>query len=125
MTTSDHPNAAHVSTSSGSATLESKREHDEEVFQSGTVLRYVAAVCEYGYSQLVLTPPLDGARGIEQLPMCRMLQSCTHRGLFGEVRRIQLIARMERAGYDARHVDGCGFADPSGCPSFRRGRPER
>ena len=70
---------------------------------------------------LVSTPNTGGAPGDEPLGMCRLLQSLNSGTVLHEVRRLQIIGKMERAGCRVRHVDGCGFDGRCSCPYFEEG----
>jgi hypothetical protein len=76
--------------------------------------------CQYYYIRLNSMPTSVAWPDAEPLPMCRLLQLLSTGDLHGEIRRLRLIGEMERAGYHARHADGCGFDDPVQCPVYAK-----
>lgn len=68
---------------------------------------------------LVSIPNIGDPPGVESLPMCRLLKSLNAGNILHEVRRLQMLSSMERAGYLSRHSDGCGFMIGTHCPYFK------
>jgi coenzyme F420-reducing hydrogenase beta subunit len=77
--------------------------------------------CAHCYTTVASMSDVQGRPGSESLPMCRLLQSMNTGTVLHEVRRLQVLSRMERAGYLSTHSDGCGFTGATHCPYFKGG----
>jgi hypothetical protein len=75
--------------------------------------------CQHFYTKLLPTPSTDRQSNVEQMGMCRLLQSMSAGGPVQKIRRMQIIASMWRAGCNEKDSDHCAFNGRYPCPYFK------